>query len=211
MYGPPSSAPEPASAATKKYAREDADFTVDPADCRAVASERLKCRIHDLERDFVIAELDRKAGDKLRPKLEPMNQKGPVAAPGEPTAAGVSVAEATNIFQMGVTSDLKSCRERILYLVIQVVGPRGKVEQLTGTVKGVRKVPAAVAPPPSRERGRRRPARRRQDCRVGAFDRRRTRAARAVDRHPSEVQSYLPIEAAGGDVEDGEDEDDDAA
>lgn len=218
----PSNAPEPPAAATKKYARDDFSFGADQGDYHPDQPDvipgtpigriaRLEDRLHDLEQDFDLAEPDRKAWDKLRPKLELLIQKGPVAAPIAAAAPGLSADQVTNIVRTEVTGILKSWRERILQHDSQIAELRGELEQLSGRVKAVRKVEAALAPPPAATAAG-------TDKRVvakiteleAAVEGVRERLD-AVESDVAEAWQAIWRQASGADEEEGEDEDDDAA
>ena len=215
----PSNAPVPPAAATKKHAREDFNFAADQGDYQPDQPDvipgtpvgriaRLEDRLHDLEQDFDLAEPDRKAWDRLRPRLEALIQRGPAPAPTAPIAVGVSPEQVTNIVRTEVTGILKSWRERILQHDSQIAELRGEVERLAERLKAASKVEAAVAPPPAAPAVG-------TDKRVvaklteleAAVEGVRERLD-AVESDVSEVQSYIVKDAAGGDEED---EDDDAA
>lgn len=157
MERAPSAAPEPRSATGKKYAREDFSFAADQGDYRPDQPDvipdtpvgriaRLEDRLHDLEQDFDLAEPDRKAWDRMRPKLEAL-VGGKAASPSAPVVApGLTADQVTHMIRTEINGVLKSWRDRILHHDQLVTGLREDVDRLARSASSM-KAPAVQASP----------------------------------------------------------------
>lgn len=153
----PSPTPEPKPATGKKSAREDYSFAADQGDYRPDEHDvipgspvgriaRLEDRLHDMEQDFDLAAPERRAWEKMRPKLEAL-VGGKAAAPSAPVgASGLTADQVTNMIRTEINGVLKSWRDRILHHDQLVTGLRADVDRLARSTSTLNAPPVQAAP-----------------------------------------------------------------